>query len=182
MADIKMNGQISDFDRIKNAHWQKGLAWVFFQVLVPYAFVVACWPIAFLGNVDFAFEKTFFGADSLLVGAMLFIAIVVEIHIEKNQRKHLFYKRSLDLYWVLSFVFVIMFLVFFSAIKYKSMTFESTLKANHDYSDYKVHLAVIGCIWGGILAIVWSLIAGLHINLLIREAELAELEQVVSEQ
>ncbi|HEV2694135.1 MAG TPA: hypothetical protein VG347_14665 [Verrucomicrobiae bacterium] len=176
-----MNDSISTSDKIRNARWHKAVAWAMFQVFVPFVFVIVCWPIAALGKVDSAFERTFFGADTLLVGAMLFIAIVIEIHIEKNLNNHLFKKRSLDCYWYFSLFFVLLFLVFYAAIKYKSMTFESTSATAHNYSDPMVQRAVYGCISGGILAIVWSLAAGLHINIIFREAELTELEQAVTE-
>ncbi|SRR6266446_2396651 len=163
----------------KGVRRRKILAWVFFQVLIPYLFVVGCWPLASFANVNYPLERAFVGADLILLGSMLFLAIVIEIHIEQSQREALKNVAWLDWYWYLTFALSIVFLVVFVALKRESIVRDfpsAALIGPPVQLDSTIKLCVLMSLAGGILAFFWSIAAGLHTNLMYLRAELAELK------
>jgi len=171
---------------VNNVRRGKMLAWSIFQVVVPFAFVVIAWPMGMADHVNYAFEKSFVGGDLLLLGAMLFIAIVVEIHIEQKRLPGLNNKASLDWYWYGTLGLAVLFLAIFTFIKSRAIGIDFPVRnptpppPMFPDLDENIQWYVYGSIAGGAVAFVWSLAAGTHTNLMYREAEIAELEEVVT--
>lgn len=143
-------------------------------MFIPYFFVVVCWPLAAVGNVNYAFYKTFFGADLVLLGVMLFIAIVVEIHIEQMQRIKSRNLATLDFYWFFTLLFLVLFLVLFVVLKREAIGYDFPSVAPNAPAQAispTVTKCVYICLIGGAFAFLWSLVAGIHVNVLYLEAE-----------
>jgi len=58
--------------------------WLAFQVLVPTLSVALIWPAHVLFNRPFGFERTFSGADLLLLGALLLFGAMIDIYYEQR--------------------------------------------------------------------------------------------------
>jgi hypothetical protein len=163
-------------DIAKSVRRRKVLAWTIVQVLIPYVFVVGCWPLAAFGKIHYAFYKTFFGADLVLLGVVLFIAIVVEIHIEQARRGKSQDRAALDFYWFFTLLFLIVFLGVFVALKRESIGYDFPSVAPNappqQVSSTITDCVKISLVAGG-FAFLWSLVAGIHVNALYLEAEVA---------
>lgn len=127
-----------------------------FQILIPTIFIVGAWPLAkFLWNPPYVFEKTFFTADLLLLGALLCITIAVELYIDIRRLKNSAEGLKLDriIFYSLGIAIVLLFL--FGVIKAKSFTVDFP-----NPPGPSVGLGVDGCvwcsIWGGAFGLIWA--------------------------
>lgn len=145
-----------------------------FQMLVPYTTVVVCWPLSSgLFKTPYAFEKAFLGAELLLVGAMICIAVVLEIYCEVRHLRNT-QGIALDVILFVSFLCAVLFLFVFGFFKVKSFTFDFPPTEGENLRD-EIKFAVYWSILGGIFALSWCIYAFCHAYKLLWQTEVQSL-------
>lgn len=166
---------ITQEDDIRGNRRRKMLASIVLQIVLPFLAVVLCWPAAWkFFNVNHAFEKTFVGADLLLLGALLAFAIFVEIWSEQLQNQRLKKIKALDVNLILSIALAFIFLFFYGLIKAKSLQYDFPTAQTS-----QPPIEVSNCVWfsltGGVFAVFWSVAVTIHSYRKFLEADIADL-------
>jgi hypothetical protein len=91
--------------------------WLAFQVLIPLVSIALLWPASELFHRPFGFERTFSGAELLLLGAFLLFGAMVDIYYEQRTNKRLNGSDRLDTFYISNFTIGVIFLLVYGCLK-----------------------------------------------------------------
>jgi hypothetical protein len=177
-TSLKAGSELSQKEKARLNWSRKFKGWLIFQAIIPYMAVIACWPMACFNKVPFAFQKTFIGADLLLIGALLLTGIVVEIWSEQRHKPELSKAGSLDSYFFYTLLLAISLLFVFGFIKSASLGIEfpdTNTNIGPDL-DWTVLVCVWSCILGGLCALIWSIFITARMHRCFLDAEVKSLK------
>jgi hypothetical protein len=172
-----MSGSKNPGSRLARIRNSKFRAWTWYSVIIPTFAVAVCWPIArWLYNVNYAFEKNFVSGDLLLLGALLFIGIAVEIHSERKDTSDLEIvdpNDRLDKLYHQSQFLAFLFGAAFWVVKLKSINYDFPAPGGN--VPLEINIAVGASIVGGIVAILCAYGAFRKVYKIFLSAEIREL-------
>jgi hypothetical protein len=159
----------------QSSHARKLWAWVILQALIPAFVVVLTWlAAAHLFNVDFAFQKTFIGADLVLVGSLLLMTLIIDIWAEQRQLNASKGMLSLDRLWIVSAGFTFLAVMCFGFLKVKALQYDFPQRGAA--VDPSIDMCIGANIVFGLFAIIWGAAVAVFAHRKFLEAELLRLQ------
>ena len=159
-------------DEARESHAIKLWAWILLQAVLPCGVVVLTWLAAkLLFGVQLAFEKTFVGADLILVGALVLTTLIIEVWAEQRRLRQRTKFRALDRLWIVSAAFTFFAIACFGLLKAKAVQYDFPQKGDVDRS---IEACAVANIVLGAFAIIWGSAVAVFAHRKFLEAELNE--------
>lgn len=129
--------------------------WLAFQVLIPLVSVFLVWPAHSLFQRPFGFERTFAGAELILLGALLLFGAMVDIYYEQRTNKRLATSETLDNYYIFNFTLGMIFLIVYASLKIYMILYDFPRTAATPLSQ-EVAFCAYASLFGISFAAVWA--------------------------
>jgi hypothetical protein len=168
---------------------RKFRAWAVWQVVVPVLVIFVCWPLAyFFLQTSYAFYRNFVSGDLLLIGALLFVGIAIEIHTQEKDGNPYLERVDpsdrLDCLYHQSQILSFFFAAFFWWIKIKSVSLDFPIQLPGTQImaplSWDIQFAAWASVSGGVLAIIWAYRAALKVHCISVDAEILQLNTEVN--
>lgn len=136
--------------------------WLLYQVITPVFIIGICWPAAhMILKMSYSFHKSFISGDLLLLSALLFAGIVVELHAEQryapSELRYTDRGDRLDFLFHVSLIMAGFSGAVFALVKIRSMAYtfpivsaDMNLLGAFGALHFDIHLAVAASVFGAL--------------------------------